>query len=129
MSGSVIMIVEDESIVALDLRMRLRAMGYTVSAMVASGEEAILKLVTTHPDLIIMDIRLHGEMDGIEAAEAIGAQYDIPVVFLTALNDPDTRQRAEITDSYGYIPKPFSSEELQAAIDQALAGRRGSSSE
>ncbi len=123
------MIVEDESIVALDLRMRLGAMGYTVSAMVASGEDAILKLATTRPDLIIMDIRLQGEMDGIEAAEAIGAQYDIPVVFLTALNDPDTRQRAEITGSYGHIPKPFSTEELRAAIDQALAGSRGSSSE
>ena len=123
------MIVEDESIVALDLRMRLRAMGYSVSAMVASGEEAILKLATTRPDLIIIDIRLQGEIDGIEAAAAIGAQYDIPVVFLTALNDSDTKQRAEITGSYGYSPKPFSTKELQAAIDQALAGRRGSSSE
>ena len=124
MSRPGILIVEDESIVALDLRMRLRNLGYDVTAIVASGEEAILQAGITLPDLIIMDIRLKGDIDGIEAAAVINTQFDIPVIFLTALNDADTKQRASNIGNHGYILKPFKVEELHAAINQALIDRK-----
>ena len=115
-----ILIVEDESIVALDLENRLRSLRYSVAAVAASGEEAIQKAAETHPNLVLMDIRLSGDMDGIEAAEKIRARLDIPVVYLTAFADEDTLRRARVTEPYGYVLKPFEERGLHTAIEIAL---------
>jgi CheY-like chemotaxis protein len=120
-----ILIVEDESIVVLDLEHRLGHLGYAVCAVAASGAEAIQKAAASRPDLVLMDIRLRGEMDGIEAAKTIGARFDIPVVYLTALADRDTLQRAEATAPYGYIHKPFDDNELYKVIEAALQQHKG----
>jgi CheY-like chemotaxis protein len=122
MKNRKLLIVEDEGIVAMDLANRLRGMGYTVAAVAASGEKAIRATEETSPGLILMDIRLKGDMDGIEAAGQIQARFDIPVIFLTAMADVDTVRKAEQTAAYcGYVLKPFNEEELQAAIKRALS--------
>ncbi len=115
-----IMIVEDESIVALDIRSGVEAMGYAVCAMASSGEEAIQKAGETGPDLVLMDIVLKGRMDGIEAAGKIVERFKMPVIYLTAYDDDDTLRRAGITTPYGYITKPFNNRELRVAIEIAL---------
>ncbi len=115
-----ILVVEDESIVAEDMRRSLENMGYSVSAVVASGEEAIMKAREENPDLILMDIVLKGDMDGIEAAHHISSQLCIPVVYLTAYADDTKLQRALITEPYGYILKPFEEKELHSTIEMAL---------
>jgi signal transduction histidine kinase/DNA-binding NarL/FixJ family response regulator len=111
-----ILVVEDEPITALDLRARLRGLGYTVPAIASSGEEAIRKAGEIHPDLVLMDIRLKTDMDGIEAARAIRSQLDIPVVYLTAYTDEETVQRAGLTEPFGYLLKPFEERELHTTI-------------
>ena len=118
MSIARIMIVEDEKIIAADIRRSLENMGYAVCAETSSGEEAILKSVELRPDVILMDIVLKGDMDGISAAEQI--KHRIPVVFLTACNDETILQQAGITEFYGYIIKPFEDRELHLAIEIAL---------
>ena len=120
---SKILIVEDEGIVALDLESRLRGMGYLVVGVTDSGEEAIQKAIETCPDLVLMDIRLKGDMDGIEAAGVIRARLDIPVIYLTALVDEDTMRRANVTQPYASIAKPFKEDELRTAIEAALGQR------
>ena len=115
-----ILVVENEGIVAMHLKNMLKSLGYAVSAVVFSGEEAIKKAAETHPDLVLMDIRLNGEMDGIEAAEQIRVRFNIPVVYLTAYTDDETLQRAKVTEPFGYIVKPFEERELQSNIDIAL---------
>lgn len=122
MAGEKILVVEDERIVARDIEKRLKKLGYSVAASVASGEEAITQAAFS-PDLILMDIQLKGQMDGIQAAEQIHAQYGIPVVFLTAYADDDTLQRAKVTEPFGYIVKPFDERDLHAAIEVALRRR------
>ena len=91
MGETAILIVEDEAIVARDLRQRLRDMGYTVVGMASRGEEAVQKAETLHPDLVLMDIHLASEMDGIQASETIRAHLDVPVIFLTACADENSR--------------------------------------
>ncbi len=120
MANAKILIVEDEGIVALDLANRLRRMGYCVVDSVGSGERAIEQATEMRPDLVLMDIRLRGKLDGIEAAQVIRVQLDIPVIYLTALADRDTIRRAEMTHPAGYITKPFEDEELRATIGAAL---------
>ena len=120
MAKAQILVVEDDNIVVLELRDRLQSLGYAVSAVASFGEEAIEKAAETRPDLILMDIRLKGDIDGIEAAEEIRARSDIPVVYLTAYADEDTLQRAKVTEPYGYIIKPFEERELHIAIEVAL---------
>jgi PAS domain S-box-containing protein len=120
MTNAQILIVEDEIIIAENIRARLNSLGYAVSAIVFSGEEAIQKAAETRPDLVLMDIKLEGDMDGVEAAEQIRARFDIPVVYLTAYADDDTLQRAKITEPFGYILKPFEVRELHTAIEVAL---------
>ena len=115
-----IMVVEDETIVALDIRTRLEHIGYSVSAVVASGEKAIEKAAETHPDLVLMDIVLKGAMDGIEAAEQIRTRFDIPVIFATAHDESTLVERAKITEPYGYILKPFEERDLSTTIELAL---------
>jgi len=118
-----ILVVEDERVVARDIEKRLRKLGYVVPASVALGEEAIEKVAELRPDLVLMDIRLKGAMDGIEAAEQIRADFDTPVVYLTAYADESTLQRAKVTEPFGYIVKPFDERDLQVAIEIALRRR------
>ncbi len=115
-----ILVVEDEGIVALDIRGLLRNLGYEVSAIVSSGEKAVDSTAKTNPDLVLMDIKLKGRIDGVDAAEQIRAEFDIPVVYLTAYADEATLQRAKVTEPFGYLIKPFEERELQTAIEMAL---------
>ncbi|MBM3240634.1 response regulator [Candidatus Poribacteria bacterium] len=120
MARAKIMVVEDETIVALEIQSILKILGYAVSTVVSSGEEAIRKTAETRPDLVLMDIKLEGDVDGVMAAEQIRVLFGIPVIYLTAYADKDTLQRAKITEPYGYILKPFEKRELHAAIEMAL---------
>jgi len=120
MSQAQILVVEDESIVANDIRRRLTNLGYAVVDMAASAQEAIEKAEERHPDLVLMDIVLKGPMDGVEAAEYIRAHFDIPIVYLTAYADDRTLQRAKITEPFGYILKPFEERDLHISIQMAL---------
>ncbi len=115
-----ILVVEDEIIIAEDLQRKLKKMGYDVPLIVSSGEEAIRKTQENIPDLILMDIVIHGEMDGIETAGKIHSIFDIPVVYLTAYADEKTLARAKITEPFGYLIKPFKERELQITIEIAL---------
>lgn len=115
-----ILVVEDESIVAMDIKHRLELMDYIVPAVVSSGEKAVEEAGKHQPDLILMDIVLKGNIDGIEAYGQIKEVYDIPVVYLTAYSDEKTLNRAKTTTPYGYIIKPFEDRELKCAIEVAL---------
>jgi diguanylate cyclase (GGDEF)-like protein/PAS domain S-box-containing protein len=115
-----ILIVEDESIVAEDIKGILEEFGYSVIGIADSAEEAISKVAQTKPNLVLMDIRLKGKMDGVEAAERIWRNYQIPIVYLTANADIKTLQRAKATEPFGYIIKPFQERELQTAVEIAL---------
>ncbi|MDC3952280.1 ATP-binding protein [Polyangium jinanense] len=115
-----IFIVEDQRIVAADLENTLRSLGYEVSGTAASGERAIETVLARRPDLVLMDIRLEGSMDGVEAAERIRAELDIPIVYLTAYADEETIVRAKTTSPFGYLVKPFNERELRGAIEIAL---------
>lgn len=116
-----ILVVEDEGIVAKDLQSRLKKIGYHVPVIVSSGEEAILKIAEVQPDLVLMDIQLKGKIDGIEAAEHIYFQYNIPIIYLTAYADDRTLERARLTDPFGYLLKPFKEKELQTSIEIAFS--------
>jgi CheY-like chemotaxis protein len=118
--GTRILVVEDENIVAKDVVNRLKSLGYTVTGTVASGEEAIRMANQNPPDLVMMDIMLKGNMDGIEAARCILDTLDIPVVYLTAYADEKTLHRAKVTEAFGYLLKPFEERELHITIEMAL---------
>jgi diguanylate cyclase (GGDEF)-like protein/PAS domain S-box-containing protein len=120
MSKTSILIVEDEQIIAMDIRGTLEACGYTIVGQTATGADAIKKAGELHPDLIMMDIGLKGEMDGIEAATQIRAQFNLPVIFLTAFANQSTLERAREAEPYGYLLKPFDERELIIAIDMAI---------
>lgn len=120
MDGAKVLVVEDEAVVALDLKDRLVDLGYSVPAFVSSGEEAIRRAAEEQPDLVLMDVRLKGEMNGIEAAEVIRDRFNIPVVYLTAFADDDTLRRAQMTAPFGYLVKPFEALQLHATIKMAL---------
>ena len=115
-----ILIVEDERIVAEDIKNSLQNIGYTVIGIASSGEEAIEKVKKGHPDLVMMDIKLNGDMDGIESASHILSHTDIPIVYLTAHTDEKTLERAKITEPFGYVAKPFETEDLRIAIEMAF---------
>jgi signal transduction histidine kinase len=123
MASARILVVEDERIVAKDISKRLTNLGYTVVATVASGVEAINAVIETSPDLVLMDIQLRGEIDGIEVAERIHSEFNVAIVYLTAYADDNTLQRAKITEPFGYIVKPFDERDLHAAIEIALRRR------
>jgi len=118
-----LMLVEDERIVAFDLKRQLQGFGYQVCAVVASGEQAISRVATEKPDLVLMDIHLEGRMDGIEAAKQIRATHQIPVIFLTAYAEDDTLRRALDSRPFGYLIKPCEGRELHATIQMAMARR------
>lgn len=115
-----ILVVEDESIVAKDIENRLKKFGYCVIGTVTTGEEAVKKVTDFRPDLVLMDIRLKGKMDGVEACQIIHQNFDTPVIYLTANADKQTLERAKITDPFGYIIKPFKEKELKTTIEIAL---------
>jgi diguanylate cyclase (GGDEF)-like protein/PAS domain S-box-containing protein len=120
MSQTRILIVEDEIIVATDIQTTLLGLGYDVLDIVSSGEEAIHRVQELQPDFVLMDIRLQGELDGIQAAEAITESCSIPILFLTAYADQKTLERAKLTKPMGYILKPFEERELYTTIEVAL---------
>jgi CheY-like chemotaxis protein len=115
-----ILVVEDEYIVAADIKMTLKRLNYFVTSTVDNGEDAITKAALEKPDLILMDITLKGSLDGIETAKMIMEQYGIPVIYLSALNDERTINRALSTKPFGYLIKPFALVELQTVIESAL---------
>lgn len=119
-----IMIVEDEVIIADLLQNLLRRNRYDVMGIVSTGAEAIRQVPVDRPDLILMDILLIGDMDGIEAAQTIMEQFFIPIIYLTAHADEETIQRAARTASYGYIIKPFNEATIHATIEMALSKHR-----
>lgn len=115
-----ILVVEDESIVALDLQESLRAMGYDPYAVAASADEAIACVTERCPDLVLMDIRIRGDRDGIETAAMLRERFLVPVLFLTAHADDATVARAKATTPHGYLLKPVRAAELRSAIEVAL---------
>ena len=124
MPNANILVVEDENIIAIDIRNRVLNLGYGVAGAVATGEDAIAIAEETLPDLVLMDIKLRGEMDGVEAASRIRLDLDIPVVYLTAYANASTLERAKFTEPFGYLVKPFEDTELQAALEIALYKHR-----
>jgi CheY-like chemotaxis protein len=115
-----ILIVEDEMVISMELAGTLRRLGYDIAGQVTRGEDAIEQAGLQKPSLILMDIRLQGEIDGIEAADTIRNLYDIPVVFLTAHSDENTLQRAIAAQPSGYLMKPFRDRELYSTIELSL---------
>jgi PAS domain S-box-containing protein len=115
-----ILVVEDESIVARDIRNMLAGLGYEVTAVVSGAMAAIQKAQETGPDIVLMDVMLNGDITGVEAAEQIYTNFSIPVVYLTAFADSTTVQQAKKTEPFGYIIKPFEERELQTTIEIAL---------
>ncbi len=119
-----ILIVEDESILAMNIQDTLVELSYEVIGCVNDGEKAIEKADKTLPDLILMDINLKGEMDGIDTAKRIKERHNVPVVFLTAYSDQKTIDRAKLTDPFGYIIKPFEKKDLHTNIEISLYKHR-----
>ncbi len=115
-----IFLVEDEAIVALDLKNNLENLGYSVIGNVPSGEEALIKIGDLKPDLIILDIKLQGSLDGIDTAAILNKNYGIPFIILTAYSDEGIIERAKQVEPYGYIIKPFGSNNLRTSIEMAM---------
>jgi len=120
MTNIQVLVVEDESVVALDICKKLIDMDYGVAALASTGEEAIHQAASTGPDLVLMDVKLAGTMSGIEAAGEIQRRFNIPVIYLTAHSDSRTLQQAQITEPYGYCLKPFDEAELRVAMEMGL---------
>ena len=119
-----IVIVEDEGLIAADLQGRLERDGYQVPGIAATGGEALQLVRAESPDLILMDIRLAGDLDGIQIADKVRREFDIPVVYLTAYEDRETLQRASQTQAFGYIKKPIASASLRCSIEMAISRHR-----
>ena len=115
-----ILIVEDQRLVAADIENTLKKLGYLVVGSVSSAEDAISKSEELRPELVLMDVRLRGKMDGIQAAEIIRDRFGLPVVYLTAYADEETILRAKKTTPFGYLVKPFNERELRATIEIAF---------
>ena len=116
-----ILVAEDEELVALAIKRCLEGFGYEVPCVVASGEEAVKKTEALEADLVLMDIHLQGEMNGIDAANLIKDSTRVPVVYLTAYSDADTLEKARLTEPYGFILKPFEERALEATVKMALS--------
>ena len=117
---SKIIIVEDEIIIALDLKLRLENLGYSVLNIAFNGEDAMKLTGETNPDLILMDIQLNGKMDGITVANQIRSLHNIPFIYLTGSHDNSLLERAKQTDPIGFISKPFDETEIQSLIERAI---------
>ncbi len=115
-----VLVVEDEGITALAIQNTLKGFGYKIGGVASSGEEALQKVDTISPDLVLMDIHLRGKIDGIQAATKLRRDYDIPVIYLSAYTDPETVQSANQAEPYGYLAKPFSERELFTTIETTM---------
>ncbi len=124
MEKAKILIVEDEAIIAMELKSNLENLEYEVTSIVDTGTKAIEKVKTDKPDIILMDIRIKGEMDGIETTAQIQANLDIPIIFLSAFEDKDKLERAILTLPYGYLLKPVQNRDLKVNIEMALYAAR-----
>jgi CheY-like chemotaxis protein len=124
MEKPAIFIVEDEAIVANDIKETLKSLGYEVPGIAKSGETALEKVKELRPDLVLMDIHLAGHMDGVETAGKIHILYNIPVIYLTAYADKALLDRAKVTEPYGYVIKPYDERELHSVIEMALYKHR-----
>ncbi|WP_300162486.1 response regulator [Solidesulfovibrio sp.] len=120
MTSARVMIVEDEAITAMATGAMLKRLGHVVTASVASGEAALEAFRRQAPDLVLMDIRLDGDLDGIETAEAIRRDSEVPVVFVSAYVDETTRSRADETKPFAFMPKPLDEYELHALMNRVL---------
>ncbi|HEY0976457.1 MAG TPA: response regulator [Flavobacteriales bacterium] len=120
MAQTNVLVVEDESIVSKDIQHSLKKLGYNVVGAASTGEQAVQLAMDTVPDIILMDIMLKGEMNGIEAATQIRTETNIPVIFLTAYADESTLNKAKVTQPYGYIIKPFKEIDIHTSIEMAL---------
>ena len=119
-----ILVVEDEGLIALDIENHLHELGYQVAGVAETGDDAIQLALDSEPDLVLMDIRLKGNMDGIEAAASITSQFDVPIIFLTAFADQQTLDRAKLVSPFGYILKPFDTVDLRTNIEISLQKHR-----
>ncbi len=115
-----ILVVEDEAIIAMDIQLILQKMGFLDLEVVCSGEESIQKVAEHKPHLVLMDIKLRGKLNGIEAAKSIYYDYKVPVVYITAFGDENTLKNANGSARFGFITKPFEEAELQSTIHSAL---------
>jgi len=118
-----VLIVEDETLIAEELKERLSRLGFSVIAAVDTADEGIAIATRERPDLVLMDIRLKGKKDGVQAAKEIRAQVDVPIVYLTAHSDRLTVERVKVTEYDGFILKPFQKHELQMTIEVAMQRR------
>jgi len=116
-----IMIVEDEEIVSFDLKKTLEKLGYKVTARASSGVEAIEKAENVKPDLILMDIRLKSELDGIDTAHIISFRRRIPIIYLTSFGSEEIKKRAKKTNASAFLLKPFDEEKLKITIENAIS--------
>jgi CheY-like chemotaxis protein len=115
-----ILIVEDERIVALDLARRLRQLGYTIAGLATSGIDAITQALTHHPDLVLMDLRLPGAVDGLEAAQFLRTHLNLPVLVVSGATDATTLVRAHQVSPTGVLAKPVEDHDLQSALHKVL---------
>jgi CheY-like chemotaxis protein len=118
-----ILIVEDERVVALDLARRLRELGYTVAGLATSGTDAITQALTHHPDLVLMDLRLPGTVDGLEAAQFLRTHLNLPVLVVSAATDATTLVRAREVSPAGVLAKPVADDALRSALHRVFTGR------
>lgn len=116
MTCNKIVVVEDELIVGMTIRLQLEKMGYSVTRIASGGKDVISLVEEIHPDLILMDIRLKGQMDGIETAMKIRESYNIPIVFITADSSKETRERVRLVGPQGYLEKPFMRDDLESIV-------------
>ena len=119
-----VLVVEDQRIVAKDIQAKLEGLGYEVPAIVSYGEQVQDIAERTRPDLVLMDIKLEGAMDGIEAAVKLRHAMEIPVIYITAYADDDTLKRVKLSEPYGYLLKPFEERDLSITIEIALYKHR-----
>lgn len=120
MRDTKVLVVEDESITAMSLKNKLQNIGYQMPVIVDSGEDAIKAAIEIKPDIILMDIALKGNIDGIQAAKEISAQYQVPIIFITAHHDEDSFHRAKVSVPYAFLAKPYEIRDLTNAIELAL---------
>ena len=119
-----IQIVEDEAIITMEIESQLQKLGYEITSIVDTGNKAIRKAEEDKPDLILMDIRIKGEMDGIDATDEIRKRFGIPVIFSTAHLDHERIERVNIAMPFGYVLKPIQEKDLKVTIEMALNGSR-----
>ena len=118
-------VVEDDAIIALDLKRRIQKLGYKMVMSAAGAEDALKLAEHEHPDLVLMDIRIKGEKDGVDTALLLRKKFDIPVIFVTAYSDEDMRRRADEASPLGYLVKPVRDSDLKVALSQAEERLRG----